>query len=374
MPFVVAGYVCINKRMPNLRSEDIAQEVHQEADVWENLKNEFQTSLEQYRRELKEIDMMLEQSQLEVNKLAQRNASITARLQQVQTQLDSLPRADIRMIYDTALDAQHRLFVMRSQVDKLQADQSHISRYVSLIEKVMQAFDSSSQNGGGRRSISATTETLEMLIQAQESERQRLSRQMHDGPAQALSNFILQTEIALRLFDLDQVKAREELVNMKSSATGTFQKVRDFIFELRPMMLDDLGLTPTIKRYVDAFKDQAGMDTQLTVTGMERRLESYQEVMVFRAIQELLNNTARHSQATFVRVLLDMGDTNIKVSVDDNGKGFNTQALEQRGNMGLKVIRERVEMLGGYMELDSGVGKGTKITFQIPASATSLAV
>jgi two-component system sensor histidine kinase DegS len=73
-------------------------------------------------------------------------------------------------------------------------------------------------------------ETVEMIIQAQEAERQRLSRQMHDGPAQALSNFILQTEIAMRLFTIDQGKAKEELSNLKLSATSAFQKVRDFIF------------------------------------------------------------------------------------------------------------------------------------------------
>jgi two-component system sensor histidine kinase DegS len=100
-----------------------------------------------------------------------------------------------------------------------------------------------------------------MLVNAQETERQRLSRQMHDGPAQALSNFILQTEIAMRLMDVDAGQAREELNSLKASAMGTFQKVRNFIFELRPMMLDDLGLAPTIRRYADAFKEQTGLDS-----------------------------------------------------------------------------------------------------------------
>ena len=96
---------------------------------------------------------------------------------------------------------------------------------------------------------------------------------MHDGPAQALSNFILQTEIALRLFDMDQEKAREELVNLKNTATSAFQQVRDFVFELRPMMLDDLGLVPTLKRYVEAFKEQTNTNVRLAVSGVERRLE-----------------------------------------------------------------------------------------------------
>src|SRR3974377_2030635 len=102
-----------------------------EVSAWQTLKTEFQQQIEGTKRELKEIGMMLEQSQLEVNKLAQRNTSVTAHLQQVQAQFESLPRADIRMTYDTALDAQQRLFVMRGQVDKLQSDQAHMTRQVA---------------------------------------------------------------------------------------------------------------------------------------------------------------------------------------------------------------------------------------------------
>jgi two-component system sensor histidine kinase DegS len=206
-----------------------------------------------------------------------------------------------------------------------------------------------------------------MLVNAQETERQRLSRQMHDGPAQALSNFILQTEIAMRLMDVDTGQAREELNNLKSSAMSTFQKVRNFIFELRPMMLDDLGLAPTIRRYADAFKEQTGLDVSVTVTGHERRLEPYLEVMLFRAMQELLGNAARHSQATLVKVILDMGDDRIRVSVDDNGKGFDPDSIQQGNSLGLKLIRERTEMLGGSFEIDSAVGKGARILFAVPA-------
>ncbi|MEW5872577.1 MAG: ATP-binding protein [Chloroflexota bacterium] len=337
--------------------------------VWDELKEQIQTELDQYRKELKEIALMLEQSQVEVSKLTQRNASITAHLQKVQAQFENLPRADIRMAYDSALDAQQRLFVMRGQVEKLQSDQTHLTRHVALMEKMLQAIEGGDFAGGDGAGPSAAAETVEMMIQAQESERQRLSRQMHDGPAQALSNFILQTEIAMRLFEVDPAKAKEELSNLKISATSTFRKVRDFIFELRPMMLDDLGLIPTLKRYVDAIKEQSGIEMRLSITGTERRLESYQEVMVFRAIQELLNNVIRHGQAAEAKVLVDLGDAQVRVSVEDDGKGFDQEILTERVGMGLKVIRDRVEMLGGSIDIDSEPGRGTRVTFQIPAPA-----
>jgi two-component system sensor histidine kinase DegS len=343
-------------------------EEQQETDLWESLKQSVIEELDQSRRELKEIALMLEQSQLEVNKLAQRNASITAHLQQVQAQFDSLPRADIRMAYDSALDAQQRLFVMRGQLEKLQSDQVRMQHYAAILERVLEVQEGGPPKDLRRRSSGAVVETVEMIIQAQEAERQRLSRQMHDGPAQALSNFILQTEIAMRLFSVDQAKAKEELSNLKLSATSAFQKVRDFIFELRPMMLDDLGLAPTLKKYVDAFKDQPGVELRLTMTGMERRLESYQEVMIFRAIQEFLNTAVHQGQATQVKIQVDMGDTNVKVTVDDNGKGINIEDLEERSNMGLKLVKERVEMLGGFLDIEGGPGQGTRVSFQLPAA------
>jgi two-component system sensor histidine kinase DegS len=221
---------------------------------------------------------------------------------------------------------------------------------------------------GQPKTKSSTMEKLETIIQAQEAERQRLSQQIHDGPAQALSNFILQTEIAMRLFDIDQAKAREELANLKLSATSTFQKVRDFIAQLRPMMLDDLGLVPTLKRYVESFKEQSKMDIRLNVMGTEARFESYLEVMIFRSVQELLSNIASHSQATQSRILLDIGDTSIRVSVEDNGRGFDTASLEDRAGVGIKLIKDRVEMLGGDFEVESKAGQGTRVVFQVPAS------
>ena len=322
------------------------------------------SELEETKRALHEVTLMIEQSQGELSKLAQRNAAITSHLQQVQKQPGQSSVEDIRMAYDSALDAQQRLFVMRGQLEKLQSDKRHLEKYKALLE-----------HKGPRGSVGvpglpaggkSPMDGIEMIVNAQEAERQRLSRQMHDGPAQALSNFILQTEIAMRLLDADPGRAKDELGNLKTAAMGTFQKVRNFIFELRPMMLDDLGLAPTIRKYVEAFKEQTGLDVSLNVTGTERRLESYIEVMLFRAIQELLGNAARHSQATLIKVQVDMGTKSVRVSVDDNGKGFDTDSLKDAASLGLKLIRDRSEMLGGKFEMDSTVSKGTRISFMVP--------
>lgn len=323
--------------------------------------------LEETQRALREIKLMIEQSQAELSKLTQRNAAITAHLQQVQSQAAQPAPDEIRMAYDSALDAQQRLFVMRGQLEKLQSDKNHLEKYKVALERIGASSGPVSGSGPASGGDKAPASGMEMIVNAQEAERQRLSRQMHDGPAQAMSNFILQTEIAMRLLDANPAQAKEELSNLKTAAMGTFQKVRNFIFELRPMMLDDLGLIPTIRKYVDAFKEQTPLDIGLTITGAERRLEPYLEVMIFRAVQELLGNAARHSQAAVVKVHVDMGNDLIRVSVDDNGKGFDPDAVRSGNSLGLKLIRERAEMLGGNFELDTSAGKGARIVFTVPA-------
>jgi two-component system, NarL family, sensor histidine kinase DegS len=327
---------------------------------------DLQAELQETQRALREISLMIEQSQSEVSKLAQRNASITAHLQQVQGKLDQTPPQEIRMAYEAALDAQQRLFVMRGQLDKLRGEKEHLERYASSLERLRATpgrYGSTPAAGGSR------VAEIEMVVNAQEAERQRLSRQMHDGPAQAMSNFILQTEIAMRLFEVDPRQAKDELGNLKTSALGTFQKLRNFIFELRPMMLDDLGLVPTVRKYVEAFKDQTGIEVGLTVTGTERRLEPYLEVMIFRAIQELLGNAARHSQAASVKMQMDLGSDLVRVGVDDNGRGFDPEASGNGANLGLKLIKERAEALGGTFSIDSALGRGARVAFTIPVSS-----
>jgi two-component system sensor histidine kinase DegS len=105
----------------------------------------------------------------------------------------------------------------------------------------------------------------------------------------------------------------------------------------------------------------------MTVMGAERRFESYLEVMIFRATQELLGNISRHGQATVIKVQVDLGADLIRVNVNDNGKGFDPEALKDSNNLGLKLIRERAEMLGGSFEIDSSVGAGARISFSVPA-------
>ncbi len=135
------------------------------------------------------------------------------------------------------------------------------------------------------------------MIQAQENERLWVSRQIHDGPAQTMTNLVLRAEICERLLDLDIARAKSELSGLKSIVNTTLQDTRRFIFDLRPMILDDLGLEPTLRRYIQQFTDKFKVEVGVTINGMNGRLPSQLEVAIFRIVQEALMNVAKHAHA-----------------------------------------------------------------------------
>ena len=328
---------------------------------------------EQAKRELKEIDVLIKQSEAEVERLAQRNAQITTYVSQIR--LDTAPREDIKEGYENMLNTQQRLFTMRGQLEKLQSDRRNLERLIELQDDLLEMTQGLGDATSMRntKTPASNQSTVVRVIQTEESARQSLVRKMHDGPASSLSNFILQAEICERLFDSDPEQARSELHSLKSAAASTFGKVKDFIFDLRPMMLDDLGVIPTLRSYINSFEDKSGIPVSFGVTGIERRIPDHIEVTIFRAVQELLNNARSHGRATKISVQIDMGSDQVTIGVDDNGTGFNPAEFLQedpssRRTIGLPTLKERIEMLGGELVIDSGIGSGTQAEFAIPVA------
>lgn len=339
----------------------------------QQIAEEARSTLEQAQKELKEIDLLIQQTSAEVDRLEQRNTQAVGHLKQLEATLDTVPRSDLQAAYTAVQDAQRRMLLMRGQLEKLQSDQQNVGRHVDYLRQMSESLQqltgvpagtasTPDGDGGGQAPIVR-------IIEAQEQERQRLVRQLHDGPAQSLTNLILQAEICERVFDTDPKRARSELGELKTAVTSTFQKVRDYMFDLRPMMLDDLGLIPTLRRYVDNYNEKSGVPAALTITGNERRFAAYKEVVIFRVIQELLSNVRQHAHATRVTVLLDVTEDMAHAVVEDNGSGFNVDEVlnvSQPKGIGLSTLRERVAMLGGQIQIESSVGRGTKVTLQIP--------
>src|SRR5260370_13863672 len=126
------------------------------------------------------------------------------------------------------------------------------------------------------------------MVGTEEEARRRIARQVHDGPAQAMANVVLQSEISERLYAVDQDRSRKELAALRQMVNKTLQELRGFIFELRPMILDDLGLVPTLRRYIQTLMDKHGIRIDFSSTGRDRRLPSDDEVAIFRLVQDSL--------------------------------------------------------------------------------------
>jgi two-component system sensor histidine kinase DegS len=331
---------------------------------------DYRTDYEQVQTELKEIDLLIQQTATEVDRLAQRNAQATNHLRQVEANLESVPREEIKEAYKSVQQIQQRLFTMRGQLDKLQSDQKSLERYARLLRRLVELGNQ--EEAMMDQASAAETEansTIVRVIEAQELERKKLARQMHDGPAQSLTNLVLQAEICERLFDIDPERARVELANLKIAVAATFQRVKGFISNLRPMMLDDLGLLPTLRRYVEDFREGSDFKVNLNVTGRDKRVANYKEVTIFRVIQELLNNAREYSGATNVQMTLDLADERVYVSVEDNGSGFDQTELTSGSigeEMGVPMLRERIEMFHGKFQAESTPGRGTRVVFEIP--------
>jgi signal transduction histidine kinase len=211
------------------------------------------------------------------------------------------------------------------------------------------------------------------MFQIVEDERMRIARDMHDGPAQLLANLVLKAEIVERVFDLDRESATAELEDFKATARVALEETRKLIFDLRPMTLDDLGLVPTLRKFVVDFERTSGMRTRLNLVGAERRLPRDLEASLFRIVQEAMTNARKHSGGSTVDVTLMIGPQRVVASVRDDGAGFDVAAAQARAerteHLGLVSMRERAGLENGVLDITSVPGKGTQVRVSLDYDA-----
>lgn len=211
-------------------------------------------------------------------------------------------------------------------------------------------------------------ELLRRVFSAQEEERKRISRELHDETCQVLSGLAYALDDAIETFPASEFKA--QLERMRDLVTTALQEIQRIILDLRPTMLDHLGLVPALRWYAEARLESSGVRLALRETGEPRRLAPALETALFRVTQEAINNIARHSRATRAEVVLDFAPTEIHIWIKDNGKGFDTQAIfsgeDQRRGLGLLGMQERMSAIGGRVEIHSVRGDGTTIHLIVP--------
>lgn len=207
------------------------------------------------------------------------------------------------------------------------------------------------------------------FLQLQEEERQRLAHALMEGPGQVLANALMEIEYSLPLLEKNPQTAIAGLTALRNELKDGLAQLRDYVAELLPPLLDEMGLGPSILAYVQKYSAHTGI--RADCRGCElfnARYPATVEIALFRILQEALANVQTHAMATSVRIELSRGQNHVRMVVQDNGRGFapQAQAMPNKRQLGLIAMRDRAELLGGQLQLFSETGRGVRVVITIP--------
>lgn len=359
----------------------------------ENSKDEIYDIAEHARKEYQTLEQELlylkEQTILTVGKVDELQRSLMVsrkKLAEINKNFNEYSQTEMKKIYQEtdslrvslAIEKEREQFLLQQRNNleiRLKASKSTVEKAENLMNHVGVAFNFLS---GDLKQLSNQVEDLKSrqllgikVLKAQEEERKRVAREIHDGPAQSMANVILKIDLCEKLMGLDVERSKVELKNLKQLVRMSIQDVRRIIYDLRPMALDDLGIVSTLERYIKNYELENKLPVQFIVKGIVVSLENIVSLTLFRIVQEALNNIKKHAEAHQVAVTISYLKDAIEVVVVDDGKGFDIQEVKKTksdssSGFGLDSIRERVEILNGKLKLRSEIGKGTRYYIWIP--------
>jgi two-component system sensor histidine kinase UhpB len=201
-----------------------------------------------------------------------------------------------------------------------------------------------------------------LVLRAQEEERRRVARDLHDEVNQALTAILLRLEALAQDVPPDQ---HEDVAQLKRLTAQAMDELLNLARQLRPTALDDHGLVTAIEAQVRGFGDRTGIDAYLETEGDPAELDDERQTVIYRIAQEALANAGRHAGASRVDVSLTAGDDGARLRVADDGSGFDPVAA-RRGGLGLEGMAERAKLVGGELDLRSAPGAGTEVTLRLP--------
>lgn len=214
------------------------------------------------------------------------------------------------------------------------------------------------------------------IINAQEEERKRVARELHDETSQVLTSLLI--SLAVLEETITSPEARDRIAETRQLAHQTLRAIRSISIDLRPSALDDLGLLPALRWYIKEYQQKFGIEIDFQATGIKERFTSEIETAFYRIVQEALTNVARHTNAQKVSVILKEQYNAIDATITDNGSGFDVEKLlkkpdigQERG-WGLVGMLERAQLLDGSLHIESQLGKGTTIRIHIPVQLASI--
>ncbi len=341
----------------------------------ESLNKELQTVLADVSGTIDQVDKL---------ELSYKRARL--RLTEVSRDFQKFTENDIRISYEAATSMQLQLTLAREKENYLKQKRDELQKRIKNVDKQVERAESlvSQMNvvleylTGDLNQVTRILESAKnrqllglKIILAQEDERKRIAREIHDGLAQTMANVVLRTEITERMLNRQEIEAvKEELRDLKGQLRSGLEEVRKIIFNLRPMALDDLGLVPTLRKFIQDYEDKTKIRTKFELYGRECRLPSGMEVAIYRLVQEAFSNVYKHANASYVTLDVTFQAKMVKITVQDNGTGFDVGIIEAKLgkgiNFGMIGMQERVELLEGRMDIDSQLGAGTKISMLIP--------
>lgn len=319
-------------------------------------------------------------------------AELVARYQALRDDLDRLerrsPDTGLRLITDDGdaaasaaeADAEAvRISGLRAEVEALTIEvgdyQAELARMGLAQESLERTWLFLSRGDGSlvaEPSTAPDAADVQMrIIEAQEAERLRLAQEIHDGPAQALSNAIFQVEYIERVSETDARQARMELHALRELLRRELGDLRSFISQLRPPVLDELGLDGAIQDTADLVRSVTGATVTTAFDAPSDRLSDAERTVVLRVAQEALQNVRKHAVASSITVRTSLEDSDWVLDVGDDGKGFDVGDAAARGrrNFGLQFMRERAELIGARLDVRSRPGDGTVVRLAIPNRA-----
>ena len=348
-------------------------------EIYENTKNDVEAA----RVMLKELKEETAKLQDEVDVLVHCEQQEKQRLVKVSSNFANYSEDKIRASYEAVKDVQVRLalvkekeFQSRRQRDRLEIRLRGMEQTLLMAEllstklgTVVGYLTSQISNVVAQMDIASKNKFLGVqIIKAQEDERLRVSREIHDGPAQEMANLIYQASICERLVDTRPEEAKAGLQELRRQIRTCLADVRQTIFDMRPMSLDDLGLVPALRQLVSKLEERKVLKTDFQVNGKERALEKHVEVTLFRIIQGGVNNIHRHAGVSEGRLRLLFSPNDLSILISDEGRGFDMEETEEmrksgtgNGHFGILGMEERAKLIGASLNVISNPGEGTKI-------------
>ena len=264
------------------------------------------------------------------------------------------------MLRDQISDLENRISSLQNTSEKAESFMSQISTVLSYLGGELRLYGEVIEDARRKQEYGLR------IIEAQEEERKRLSREIHDGPAQVLANVLLRSQLIERIYEKKgKDEAFKEIKDMRSLIEDALKEVRRLIYDLRPMALDDLGLIPTLLKYLNKVDDRSDAIIYFDYNERIQRLHVRLEAAIFRLVQEAVQNALKHAEASEINVDLSLDGDKIVVAIEDNGIGFDVNERKDQ-SFGLIGMKERVGLLNGTIQVRSTPKKGTYILIRIP--------